>query len=141
MSANQWRPPTPTCTVGAYDRCGGKFKRIRQDSPDEPDEFECLKCGHTVRGYEVTPTELRLAKCDTCRESFLWKYEHRRVHASSQSAPDRCRACAHLARADSYERSARRHRSQSVEARAQQRRAVARFKPPEAQLIDGGEHG
>lgn len=129
-------PPRCRASTGMYSQCGGtRFKRIKVADAHRSESgylYECRTCGHENQPYRTTLTKMRLALCEDCREPFLWKSQPDRVHASHQATPMRCRACGHEVQAYHYRKAAEKHDQKAVDARAQQRRAVARFKPPES---------
>lgn len=123
------RPRRCTRPSGYGDDCGGTRFNLLENG-----DYQCIVCKWENPPARVTTTELRIAKCRDCDESFLWKWQDRH-HA--MEAPDRCRACDCAASAYSHECAAANMRRRAGEYREQQRRAVARFKPPEAAVLPG----
>jgi hypothetical protein len=121
------RPARCPLDSAPWTRCAGtKFRR-------EGDYFICLTCHGTIRGRVARAVDLVAAKCGTCGETFLWK---RRVQGEGETdaarprAPSDCRACSLTWQAEDYERRAEALRDRAAKQRGQQRRAVARWKPP-----------
>lgn len=124
MSTERLGRPTRCPGGGHFDKCGStKLKKL------DDGDYECTVCGYVMPPRRVTTTELRIAKCRDCGESFLWKWQERTF---AVEPPRKCGACRHTDSAWHHEQSAKKHRQQAATARESQRRAVARFKPPEA---------
>jgi DNA-directed RNA polymerase subunit RPC12/RpoP len=121
------RAPSRCNNGPSYEPCqSSSFRK-------EDGRYVCTECGTDYAPVVITATELRLATCDNCKEPFLWRWSEHSIYQSNiATAPGYCGACHHLFSANSYIVRAKRHREQAEKARAQQRRAVARFKPAES---------